>query len=143
MCNFISKEEARELADSCEGGVNSYFDLTGDLTTEQETARIKLCGECVATFRADEHDLQWDCVGGSGDLCAACKVRNSTQIMRTLRNQRIAKTFVIHDRYIVRRFRGLNTATWQILQSNGWVPTNKAHIDTLLAETGHIRQFHQ
>ena len=126
-----------------EGGVNSYLDLTSDLTTGQETARIKLCGECVATFRADEHDLQWDCMGGTGDPCAACEVRNSTEIMRTLRNQAIARTFVIHDRYIVRGFKGLKTPVWQILQSSGWVPTDKAHINTLLAETGHLRQPRQ
>jgi len=88
-----------------ESGVNSYLDLTGDLVTGQESNRIYLCGECVADYRADEHDLQWDCIGGGGRQCAACEARNSTDPMRTLRNDDKTKTFVIYDRHIVRRFK--------------------------------------
>ncbi len=120
------------LKDLTEGhGVNTYRTLK---------ARVSLCKVCLETLDADGQAIVWDLLGCAGDKCIVCGVRNSTEIMRTIRFQRIRKVFVIHDRHIVERLKGLKNPTWDILTPRGWASISRQGIRDLLLEVGHIRQ---
>ncbi len=108
------------LKDLTEGyGVNTYRTLSSGV-------RASLCKMCLDTLNADGETI-------------VCGVRNSTEIMRTIRFQRIRKVFVIHDRHIVNRFKGLKNPTWGILTPRGWASISRQGIRDLIVRFPRLR----
>lgn len=114
------------LKDLTEGyGVNTYRTLSSGV-------RASLCKVCLEILGTDGHMLVWDLLGCAGDRCIVCGVRNSTEAMRTILNQRIRKVFVIRDRHIVQLFRGLKSPEWDTLTPRGWVSISREGVRDLI-----------
>lgn len=111
-------------------GVNTYRTIT------PLPYQASLCKECLETLEADGHTLVWTRLGRSGEKCVVCETCNSTEAMRTIRFQQIQKVFVIHDRHIVQRCKGLKNpyVTWDILTPRGWVSISREGIRDLIRQ---------